>query len=83
MNSTEADPDIRVCQHGERHRASQVDTYPPKEVTLGSEDAMRVRRTLPNMSRSFVGAWCLIDHTGPRGARAWTCRPIHTLHCRP
>ncbi len=65
MSNTETAPDVRVCEHGDRQPPTQVDTYPPKDVPLGGEDALRVRRTLPNMSRSFVGAWCFIDHYGP------------------
>ena len=65
MSNTETDPDVRVCEHGAQQPPTQVDTYPPKDVPLGGEDALRVRRTLPNMSRSFVGAWCFIDHYGP------------------
>ena len=65
MSNTETDPVVRVCEHGEPHPAGQVDTYRPKDVALGPEDALRVRRTLPNMSRSFVGAWCFVDHYGP------------------
>lgn len=26
---------------------------------------MTVRRTLPHRDRSFVGAWCFVDHYGP------------------
>ena len=26
---------------------------------------MYVRRTLPHRNRSFVGAWCFVDHYGP------------------
>ena len=37
----------------------------PKEVALGGTDALRVRRTLPSLRRSFVGAWCFADHYGP------------------
>ena len=65
MSNTETDPDVRVCEHGAQQPPTQVDTYLPKDVPLGGEDALRVRRTLPNMSRSFVGAWCFIDHYGP------------------
>ncbi|MFP5416818.1 MAG: pirin family protein [Actinomycetes bacterium] len=64
MSNTETDAPI-VCKHGAGHPPSEVDTFPPKEVHLGGEDAMRVRRTLPNLRRSFVGAWCFIDHYGP------------------
>ena len=65
MSNIETDPQLRVCEHGEDHPARQVDIFPPKDVALGGADSLRVRRTLPNMSRSFVGAWCFVDHYGP------------------
>ena len=37
----------------------------PREVPLGGPRAMTVRRTLPARQRSFVGAWCFVDHYGP------------------
>lgn len=32
---------------------------------LGGADALRVRRTLPSLRHSLVGAWCFADHYGP------------------
>ncbi|TDP95728.1 hypothetical protein EDF62_0422 [Leucobacter luti] len=37
----------------------------PREVPLGGLRAMTVRRTLPQRARSFIGAWCFLDHYGP------------------
>ena len=37
----------------------------PREVPLGGLRAMTVRRTLPQRQRTFVGAWCFVDHYGP------------------
>lgn len=37
----------------------------PREVPLGGPRAMGVRRTLPQRTRSFIGAWCFLDHYGP------------------
>jgi quercetin 2,3-dioxygenase len=37
----------------------------PREVPLGGLRAMTVRRTLPNRSRTMIGAWCFLDHYGP------------------
>lgn len=34
-------------------------------VPLGGPRAMPVRRTLPQRSRSLIGAWCFVDHYGP------------------
>lgn len=52
-----------------------VEAYPPKEVPLGGADALTVRRTLPNMSRSFVGAWCFVDHYGPEEGKCMDVPP--------
>ena len=37
----------------------------PRDVPLGGPRAMPVRRTLPQRSRSLIGAWCFVDHYGP------------------
>jgi quercetin 2,3-dioxygenase len=37
----------------------------PREVPLGGLRAMTVRRTLPQRTRSLIGAWCFLDHYGP------------------
>lgn len=37
----------------------------PRLVPLGGPRAMTVRRTLPQRSRSLIGAWCFVDHYGP------------------
>jgi redox-sensitive bicupin YhaK (pirin superfamily) len=42
-----------------------VQVIVPREVPLGGPRAMTVRRTLPARERSFVGAWCFLDHYGP------------------
>lgn len=42
----------------------------PREVPLGGLRAITVRRTLPAKDRSFVGAWCFVDHYGPQRVRA-------------
>ncbi|GAB3581202.1 pirin family protein [Calidifontibacter terrae] len=41
-----------------------------REVPLGGLRAITVRRTLPHKDRSFVGAWCFVDHYGPQQVRA-------------
>ncbi|MFD7441649.1 pirin family protein [Streptomyces sp. NPDC059909] len=43
----------------------QVDVLSPRNVPLGGPRAMTVRRTLPQRSRSLIGAWCFADHYGP------------------
>jgi redox-sensitive bicupin YhaK (pirin superfamily) len=42
-----------------------VQVIVPREVPLGGLRSMTVRRTLPARERSFVGAWCFVDHYGP------------------
>lgn len=64
MSNTERNSPVIDCPPAAEHHPGRIDSYPPKEVNLG-EDGLKVRRTLPNMSRSFVGAWCFVDHYGP------------------
>jgi redox-sensitive bicupin YhaK (pirin superfamily) len=45
--------------------ASDFELLLPREVPLGGTRAMPVRRTLPQRSRSLIGAWCFLDHYGP------------------
>lgn len=42
-----------------------IQVLAPRDVPLGGPRAMHVRRTLPHRDRSFVGAWCFVDHYGP------------------
>ncbi len=42
----------------------------PKPVSLGGGSDLSVRRVLPQLHRSFVGAWCFVDHYGPDLAAA-------------
>ncbi|MFL6155315.1 MAG: pirin family protein [Marmoricola sp.] len=42
-----------------------METLSPREVPLGGLRAMTVRRTLPQRQRTFIGAWCFVDHYGP------------------
>ena len=45
--------------------AATVEIHTPRDVPLGGPRAMPVRRTLPQRSRSLIGAWCFVDHYGP------------------
>jgi quercetin 2,3-dioxygenase len=45
--------------------AAGVEVLAPRDVPLGGPRAMTVRRTLPQRGRTFVGAWCFVDHYGP------------------
>ncbi|CCH88454.1 conserved protein of unknown function; putative pirin and cupin domains [Modestobacter italicus] len=44
---------------------SEVQVVASREVPLGGPRAMTVRRTLPQRTRSLIGAWCFVDHYGP------------------
>jgi redox-sensitive bicupin YhaK (pirin superfamily) len=44
---------------------SDVEVTSPRQVPLGGQRAMTVRRTLPTRERSLIGAWCFLDHYGP------------------
>ena len=46
-------------------RPVRVQVLTPREVPLGGPRAMSVRRTLPQRSRTLIGAWCFADHYGP------------------
>lgn len=70
MSNNERAPQLIDC-HPEAHDPAEVQTLLPKVVDLGEGDkAMQVRRTLPQLHRSFVGAWCFVDHYGPDLAAA-------------
>jgi redox-sensitive bicupin YhaK (pirin superfamily) len=45
--------------------AHSVEILEPRDVPLGGPRAMTVHRTLPQRSRSLIGAWCFVDHYGP------------------
>ncbi|WP_420175159.1 pirin family protein [Luteococcus sp. OSA5] len=46
-----------------------VQIVQPRQVALSDQARLQVRRTLPNRQRSFVGAWCFVDHYGPDPVR--------------
>lgn len=64
MSNAEVDPLEIACAAGEP-RGAGIELITPRDVPLGGLRAMRVRRTLPQRQRSFVGAWCFLDHYGP------------------
>lgn len=47
----------------------QVEILTSRDVPLGGPRAMTVHRTLPQRSRSLIGAWCFADHYGPANVR--------------
>ena len=64
MSNPERDPEpVRCTAEHEHHDALAV--LSPREVPLGGPRAMTVRRTIPHRERSFIGAWCFVDHYGP------------------
>ncbi|MEU1868495.1 pirin family protein [Streptomyces gardneri] len=44
---------------------TEVQVLSARDVPLGGPRAMTVRRTLPQRSRTLIGAWCFADHYGP------------------
>ncbi|MEU3985151.1 pirin family protein [Streptomyces sp. NPDC026672] len=58
MSNTESGP-------AEVSAGVSVEVLTPRDVPLGGPRAMTVRRTLPQRSRSLIGAWCFADHYGP------------------
>src|SRR5690242_18641155 len=64
MSNIEANPAELTC-HGGAAGTSQVEVLTPRDVPLGGPRALNVRRTLPQRSRSLIGAWCFADHYGP------------------
>ena len=64
MTTTEARTELELCP-GDTG-SDDVLVLSPRDVPLGGPRAMTVRRTLPHRERSFVGAWCFVDHFGPQ-----------------
>ncbi|MGO4385660.1 pirin family protein [Specibacter sp. RAF43] len=61
MSNLEARPVELTCPSS----PGAVEVLLPRDVPLGGPRAMTVRRTLPQRSRSLIGAWCFVDHYGP------------------
>jgi redox-sensitive bicupin YhaK (pirin superfamily) len=64
MSNLEKEPLEPVEHTGERPPGA-IEMLEPRDVPLGGPRAMGVRRTLPQRSRSLIGAWCFVDHYGP------------------
>jgi hypothetical protein len=62
---------------------SAPEVLEPRRVPLGGPRAMTVRRTLPQRSRSLIGAWCFLDHYGPSDVTSGTTMnlPGHPHTC--
>lgn len=65
MSNTETRAELHDCPTDVPHDPHEIQRIEPKTLHLGPEDALKVRRTLPSLRRSFVGAWCFADHYGP------------------
>lgn len=68
VTNTELNPaEVELCSRIESSRTGrpELEVLSPREVPLGGLRAMTVRRTLPQKSRSLIGAWCFADHYGP------------------
>ena len=69
MSNLEKDPlELLVKEDPEQELPDPTGTVTilePRDVPLGGPRAMGVRRTLPQRSRSLIGAWCFVDHYGP------------------
>ncbi|MFH8748247.1 pirin family protein [Streptomyces rimosus] len=63
MSNVEVKPAELRCAPGEQ--VPGVEVLAPRDVPLGGPRAMTVRRTLPQRSRTLIGAWCFADHYGP------------------
>jgi redox-sensitive bicupin YhaK (pirin superfamily) len=68
VSNTETRPDIVACEPTESRPAPEI--LQPRMVPLGGPRAASVRRTLPQRSRSLIGAWCFADHYGPNDMSA-------------
>ena len=64
MSNLETEPEERICDDLPG-TTNGIQILEPRLVPLGGPRAMTVRRTLPQRERSFIGAWCFVDHYGP------------------
>ncbi|MER7721852.1 pirin family protein [Streptomyces flaveolus] len=68
MSNVETSPEEVRCgavDDAEVPDATRVEVLTPRDVPLGGPRAMTVRRTLPQRTRTLIGAWCFVDHYGP------------------
>lgn len=63
MSNLEATPSETLC--AAEPGTAGLELIEPRSVPLGGLRSMTVRRTLPQKKRSFIGAWCFLDHYGP------------------
>ncbi|PPH46092.1 pirin [Rathayibacter sp. AY1C9] len=66
MSNLEEHPDeLPVAAAPVPRESGAVEILEARLVPLGGPRAIEVRRTLPQRSRSTIGAWCFADHYGP------------------
>ncbi|PPI42215.1 MULTISPECIES: pirin family protein [unclassified Rathayibacter] len=66
MSNLEEHPDeLPVAAEPVPRESGAVEILEARLVPLGGPRAIEVRRTLPQRSRSTIGAWCFADHYGP------------------
>lgn len=69
MTNLDAAPAEVLCDDrpapGTAVEPGSIEVLEARDVPLGGPRAMTVRRTLPQRRRSFIGAWCFVDHYGP------------------
>ncbi|MGC0314871.1 pirin family protein [Kitasatospora acidiphila] len=65
MTTVETDPVEPRGEAPDRKACPRVEVLPARDVPLGGPRAMTVRRTLPQRTRTLIGAWCFVDHYGP------------------
>jgi redox-sensitive bicupin YhaK (pirin superfamily) len=66
MSNLEEHPDeLPVAAEPVPREPGAVEILAARLVPLGGPRAIEVRRTLPQRSRSTIGAWCFADHYGP------------------
>lgn len=65
MSNVEASPQELLCPSSPANSHDGAEILTARSVPLGGPRAMTVRRTLPQRSRSLIGAWCFVDHYGP------------------
>ncbi|PPG48886.1 pirin [Rathayibacter sp. AY2B3] len=66
MSNLEEHPDeLPVAAFPAPREPGAVEILQARLVPLGGPRAIEVRRTLPQRSRSTIGAWCFADHYGP------------------
>lgn len=63
MTNLETEPAETMLGPGQP--CTSIEILTPRLVPLGGLRAMTVYRTLPQRTRSLVGAWCFLDHYGP------------------